>query len=116
MPEPSRRDCVAGGLVGLLVGDALGVPYEFHDPADIPAPVEMEPPRGYRRAHATTAPGTYSDDGAHALALLASLLDRGGLDPEDLGARLVRWYERGELAVDGNVFDVGNQTLRALDA
>ncbi len=116
MSEPSRHERIAGGLVGLLVGDALGVPYEFHPPEDIPSPVEMEPPHGYRRAHAAVPPGTYSDDGAHALALLASLLDRGRLDPDDLGARLVRWFEHGELAVDGRVFDVGIQTTTAIDA
>jgi hypothetical protein len=29
-----RKDRVAGGLQGLLIGDALGVPYEFHDAID----------------------------------------------------------------------------------
>jgi len=27
-------DCLSGGLVGLLVGDALGVPYEFTLPSE----------------------------------------------------------------------------------
>ncbi len=27
---------IKGGLYGLLIGDALGVPYEFHSPSDIP--------------------------------------------------------------------------------
>ncbi|WP_236606073.1 ADP-ribosylglycohydrolase family protein [Sandaracinus amylolyticus] len=115
-PSVSRADRIAGGVIGLLVGDALGVPYEFHAPADIPTPIEMEPPSGFRRSHARIAPGTYSDDGAHALALLTSLLHRGALDLDDLGRRLVNWYEWGELAVDGDVFDVGVQTARAIRA
>lgn len=114
MPTLSER--IEGGLLGLLVGDALGVPYEFHPPQEIPslAEIEMTPPASFRRAHAGVPPGTWSDDGAHALALLASLLDRGALDMRDLGARLVAWYQSGELAVDGKVFDVGIQTSEAI--
>jgi ADP-ribosylglycohydrolase len=113
---PSRTDRIAGGLLGLLVGDALGVPYEFHSPADIPPldEIELEPPAGFEASHGV-APGTFSDDGAHALCLLASLLDCGALDPKDFGRRLVDWFDRGYMAVDGNVFDCGNQTVIALN-
>ncbi len=106
-----------GGLVGLLVGDALGVPYEFHDPANLPpaSDIEMEPPAGFNRSHRSAPCGTWSDDGAQALALLATLLEHDGLDVEDLGGRFRRWYFEGELAVDRHVFDIGNQTGVALD-
>jgi len=33
---PTRRERIAGGLIGLPVGDALGVPYRFHPPDRIP--------------------------------------------------------------------------------
>lgn len=115
---PALPDRIAGGLVGLLVGDALGVPYEFHPPAAIPAAgqIEFEPPAGFARAHAGTPAGTWSDDGAQALCLLASLLHRGQFDPEDFGRRLLNWYDWGYLAVDGRVFDIGITTGRALTA
>lgn len=110
------RDRIEGGLVGLLVGDALGVPYEFHPPEDLPPvdAIEMTPPEGFRRAHATVPPGTWSDDGAQALCLLASLLDRGRLELEDFGRRLLDWYESGSMAVGGVVFDIGITTALAL--
>lgn len=110
------RERRAGGLYGLLVGDALGVPYEFHDPRNLPPPetFEMQPPPGFRRSHPGVPPGTWSDDGAHALCLLSSLLDRGELDLEDLGARLVRWWRDGEWCVDEAPFDIGNVTSAAL--
>lgn len=113
-----ERDRVAGGLLGLLVGDALGVPYEFHPPEAIPPrdEIEMRPPTGFARAHASVGPGTWSDDGAQALCLLASLLDCDGLNLDDFAKRLLRWYENGYLAVDGRVFDVGNQTRHAMRA
>ena len=102
--------------MGLLVGDALGVPYEFHPPEQIPAfwLIEFEPPTGFNRAHKGVSVGTWSDDGAQALALLASLLQWGGLDLDDLGQKLVDWYQQGYMAVDSQVFDVGVQTGSAL--
>lgn len=115
MPPLDRSDRLSGGLLGLLVGDALGVPYEFHPPGSIPPldRIEMAPPEGFRPAH-RAAPGTDSDDGAQALALLDSLQDRGGLDMADFAARLVDWLELGRYAVDRHVFDVGAQTSTAI--
>ena len=112
----SFQDRIAGGLVGLLVGDALGVPYEFHAPETLPAAdlIEYAPPLGFRRAHAGVPPGCWSDDGAQTLCLLASLLHCDQLDPTDLGGRLLNWVEHGYMAVDGIVFDVGIQTGEAL--
>lgn len=76
----------------------------------------MVPPPGFRRAHAQVPPGTWSDDGAQALCLFASLLECGRLDVEDFGQRLVRWYREGYMAVDGIVFDIGIQSARAIQA
>lgn len=113
----TRAERIRGALWGLLVGDALGVPYEFHAPAAIPPPgqIELDPPAGFVRAHAGIPPATWSDDGSQALCLLASLLHCGRLDPEDLMRRLSNWRDAGYLAVDGEVFDVGMTTYRALD-
>lgn len=112
----TRLSRIEGGIWGLLVGDALGVPYEFHKPEEIPVEsgIEFVPPSGFRRAHAGVPPGTWSDDGAQALALLDSLLDCGKFDRVDFGQRLVDWYERGDYAVDGKVFDIGIQTSKAI--
>lgn len=114
MPDLAER--LAGGLYGLLIGDALGVPYEFHPPQQLPplAQLEMTPPPDFARAHASVPPGTWSDDGAQALALLASLLEHGSLNLADFAARLVAWYQNGYLAVDNRVFDVGIQTSTAI--
>lgn len=110
------RERIEGGLIGLLVGDALGVPYEFHAPARIPpaAAIEMAPPPGFSRAHPGVLPGTWSDDGAQALCLLASLLHKDGFDADDFGRRLVNWLDVGYLAVDAEVFDVGITTSRVI--
>lgn len=118
MTRPSFEEHLRGGVYGLLVGDALGVPYEFHPSDDIPATmrIEYEPPEFFLRSHPGVAPGTWSDDGAHALCLLASLLSCGRLDVEDLGRRIVNWHDWGYMAVGNTVFDVGRQTSRAIEA
>lgn len=107
-----------GGLYGLLIGDALGVPYEFHAAEEISAygEIEMKPPFGFRRAHSGVEPGTWSDDGAQALCLLDSLVTCGSFVLKDFSDRLLAWYQDGEWAVDGVVFDVGVQTGEALNA
>lgn len=107
-----------GGMWGLLVGDALGVPYEFHRASDLPPfdAIDMDPPPEFRRTYHGLAPGTWSDDGALALCLLASLLENDRLDPDDFGRRMIAWHETGQYAVDNHVFDVGVQTAASLRA
>ena len=85
---------LAGAVWGHLVGDAVGVPYEFR-PADEIGEVVF----GARGSHRQPA-GTWSDDGALMLALLDSLLDtlldadagrRPAFDPDDQGRRALAW-------------------------
>ena len=101
----------------MLVGDALGVPYEFKRPSQLPPleQIEMTPPAGFRRTHAGVPVGTWSDDGAQMLALLTSLVECGRLDLDDLGARFLSWLRTGAYTPDGQVFDIGIQTREALD-
>ncbi len=107
---------IKGGIIGLLVGDALGVPYEFHPKQEIPSSdeIEFEPPAWFRRAHAGVSPGTFSDDGAQALILLDSLLICGKFDAAHFAKGLVDWYDHGFMAVGNTVFDVGIQTANAI--
>lgn len=104
-----------GGLYGLLIGDALGVPYEFHPANSIPSyqEIEMIPPDNFSRSHPTVAPGTYSDDGAQALCLLDSLITCQKFNLQDFSEKLSNWYQNGYWAVDHIVFDVGLQTSEA---
>lgn len=113
-----NRDKVRNGMYGLLVGDALGVPYEFTHANDMPlySEIEMTPPRYFARSHRSAGVGSWSDDGSQALCLLASLTENGKLDIEDFAHKMLMWYEQGYMAVDGKVFDIGIQTANALRA
>ena len=99
---------LAGAVWGHLVGDAVGVPYEFRPPADI-----GEVRFGASGTH-HQPPGTWSDDGALTLALLDSLLT-AGFDAEDQGRRFLDWLRHGAYTPDADgLFDIGNTTHDAL--
>lgn len=108
---------VSGGMLGLLVGDALGVPYEFKSPQDIPdlGKIEMLPPKNFNRSHAGVPPGTWSDDGAQALCLARTIIDAQSLDLRLFANRLLQWVNDGYYAIDCIVFDCGSGTRFALD-
>jgi hypothetical protein len=57
----SKTERIKSGILGLLVGDALGVPYEFHAPENIPnfEHIEIEPPFGFERSHRDVPSGTF---------------------------------------------------------
>ena len=80
-----------GGIFGLLVGDALGVPYEFHNPEQIPPfeQIDMIPPKNFRTSYPNVKYGTWSDDGAQALCLLDSLICKGIFDLKDFSDRVL---------------------------
>lgn len=101
---------LAGGVWGHLVGDAMGVPYEFLDAERI-GEVHWGRQGGWG-----VPTGTWSDDGSLMLALLDSLLDVG-FDPEDQGRRAVRWADDGAYTPgrEGR-FDIGGTTSAAMAA
>ncbi len=113
----TKLERIRGGIYGLLVGDALGVPYEFSQPSNVPALhlIEMSPPADFARAHSSVPIGTWSDDGAQALVLLDSLMEFGLLDLQRFASGLMEWYRTGFMTPDGKVFDIGSQTRHALE-
>ena len=105
LTEPTLAERLAGAVWGHLVGDALGVPYEFR-----PGPI-----RDVRWGQSGThgqPPGTWSDDGGLMLALLDSLLTTG-FDVEDHARRAVAWMD-GPDYKPGPRFDIGIATASAL--
>lgn len=108
---------IRGGLYGLLIGDAVGVSYEFNLPEQLPAfdEIDMQPPAGFLKTYPDVPVGTWSDDGAQALCLLASLLKHNAFNKTDFLRRIHNWSRAGYLAVDRKVFDIGVQTKQALE-
>lgn len=72
------RKMVLDGMMGLVVGDALGCPVQFLGREELRergAVTEME---GYGTYN--MPPGTWTDDSSMALATLASINERNGID------------------------------------
>ncbi len=99
----------------MLVGDAVGVPYEFKSSTELPPwkQIEMTPPADFNRTYGLPD-GTWSDDGAQALCLLASLIECQTWNIHDFGSRLVAWYDEGYMAVGKHVFDVGITSVSSI--
>ncbi len=103
------KDAVKNAMLGLVVGDALGVPVEFCSREEL----ERNPVNGMRAngTHGQPA-GTWSDDSSMALCLMESLTK--GVDYADMMARFLRWADKGYMTAHGEVFDMGIATRQAL--
>lgn len=100
------------GVLGLCIGDALGVPVEFQSRAELDA-APVTNMRGYG-SHPVPA-GAWSDDSSMALCLLDSLAEHGGeIAPEDIMGRFLSWANDGAYTPYGEMFDIGIATRKAL--
>ena len=100
---------VLNGIMGLVVGDALGVPIEFQDRETLRKDPVINM-RGYGTYN--QPPGTWSDDSSMTLALLDSLTN--GLDYKDIMDKFIGWFDKGEYTPYGQMFDIGIATRQAL--
>lgn len=100
---------IYSGIMGLIVGDALGVPYEFKA-RDTFKCTEMTGYGTYNQL-----PGTWSDDSSMTLATLQSIVvQKEKIVPEDIMKNFHKWYEGGAFTPYGEVFDIGNTTRNAI--
>jgi ADP-ribosylglycohydrolase len=96
---------ILGGILGLIVGDALGVPVQFWSREE----VRRAPVTGMDRQAGHMPPGTWSDDSSLALSTATSLAERG-YDPTDMMERFRRWFMDGEMTPHGRAWDIGGTT------
>src|SRR3954451_6587902 len=92
-----RSHRVAGALIGSVVGDALGAPFEFGPPGRFSArfPPEARGVRTEMSGGGPTGrePGEFTDDTQMALLLATSLVQQGGLDEADVFERFRAWAQ-----------------------
>ena len=95
---------VKDGICGLIIGDALGVPVEFKSRETI-----MENPVTGMRGYGTHSqpPGTWSDDSSMALATMSSIINKKGIDYEDIMNEFENWRYNAAYTQYGEVFDCG---------
>jgi len=100
---------VLSGIMGLAVGDALGVPVEFRERETL----ARDPVVGMRAYGTYNKPaGTWSDDTSMTLCLMSGLAK--GLDYDEIMRNFLKWYKAGEFTADGHTVDEGTTTSAAL--
>lgn len=99
-----------GALLGLAIGDALGVPLEFKPPGSF-TPVSGLVGGGANNLLA----GQWTDDTSMALCLAESLIACEQFNPADQMDRYVRWYQEGYLSSTGRCIDIGKTVKTALE-
>ncbi|BAY37206.1 putative ribosylglycoyhdrolase [Nostoc sp. NIES-2111] len=93
------------GLMGLCVGDALGVPVEFTSRAEL-AKSPVTKMLGYGRWN--QPPGTWSDDSSLTFCLAESLCRGYSLDA--IAHSFRRWYKHAYWTPRGEIFGLGEST------
>jgi poly(ADP-ribose) glycohydrolase ARH3 len=113
--EPSPADRLAGSLLGLALGDALGFVVEAA-PAEVAetyARGELAGRRLGARAHANFPFGQYSDDTQLARALLLGVRDAGRWDPAAFARRVEELFREGAAVGAGPGTRAAAERLRA---
>lgn len=98
------RDRARGTMIGLAVGNALGIPFEGMPASAIPAGSvgEISP---------SEADAPWDDDVAQAVLLTEAALERDAMDVGDLAARFLTWYRENPRGIGV----LTSQVLAALD-
>ncbi len=99
------------GIMGLAVGDALGLPVQFMSREEL----AEAPVTGMLPCDLYDSPiGTWSDDTAMSMAIFDSLKTLGKVDPEDIMERFVKWEREGAYSANGECIDEGNTCSMAI--
>ncbi len=101
---------VTDALLGLAVGDALGVPHEFKRREILKAnpATDMDEFGSHRMPK-----GVWSDDTSLSLCLAESLLS--GFDINNIAKSFISWLYYNHWTATGSVFDVGFATRNSID-
>lgn len=101
------------GIMGVVVGGALGMPVQFIDRETLKKRLVKT-----MEGHGTydMPVGTWSDDSSMTLATLISIQEKQGIDYDDIMERFLDWELRGEYIPYGQAFDQGITCTEAIYA
>ncbi|SFQ41992.1 ADP-ribosylglycohydrolase family protein [Flavobacterium akiainvivens] len=101
---------ITAALLGVAVGDALGVPVEFEEREYLTRfpVVDMQ---AFGTHHQPA--GTFSDDASLTFCLAEALVN--GCDPDEIADNFKLWLYQGFWSARGQVFDIGIATHQAIE-
>lgn len=99
---------IYSGIMGLVVGDALGVPVEFNRRDSF----HVTDMIGYGTYD--LPPGTWSDDSSMTLATVESIARLGRISTDDIMHNFYRWTDENAFNPYGKLFDIGYATQEAI--
>lgn len=104
-----KSNKVVDALLGVALGDAVGVPYEFTPREELHANPATE-----MIGHGTynQPKGTWSDDSSLTFCLAESLI--GGYDLKDISEKFIKWVDKAYWTAHNQVFDIGITTSIAI--
>jgi ADP-ribosyl-[dinitrogen reductase] hydrolase len=100
---------IKSALLGVAVGDALGVPVEFQSRQTI-SKNQVTDMTGYGQYNLPA--GTWSDDSSLTFCLAEALTQE--FDLNVIGQNFVKWYQENYWTPRGRVFDIGIATREAI--
>ena len=100
------------GLMGFVVGDAMGVPVEFLSREEL-----LKKPVTKMIGYGThnQPEGTWSDDTSMMIATIDSINAKNGIDYEDIALKFAAFKNHAQYTPYHEVFDIGNTCARAID-
>ena len=105
-----KEEKVINGIMGFILGDAIGVPYEFKDRKYIDN-VDM-----IGNGSHNVAKGTWSDDSSMVIATMKAIIDnKGNINYVDIMNNFMLWAENKDFNVNNRTFGIGRTTLRSLN-
>lgn len=99
------------GIIGLAIGDALGVPVEFKTREEL----KISPITDMIEDGTYNLPkGTWSDDTSMTLATIDSIISTKTINCNDIASKFLEWFRNAKYTATNEVFDIGRTTLQAL--
>ena len=99
------------GIIGLAIGDAMGVPLEFYIREKLQQNITTE----MKEYGSHNMPkGSWSDDTSMTLCLIDSIIKSKDIVPDEIANNFLKWVEDNEFTPNGKSFGVGRTCLSAI--
>lgn len=109
--ELSQALRMKSGLIGLAIGDALGLPVEYLSREEL----ENKPVSEMKGYGTHNVPeGTWSDETSMTVAAMDSIIKCKSINYNDIMQKFCDWKDQAKYTVSGEFFTIGMATTKAL--